>query len=154
MFDFLLVLHNLLRWVVIVMAILAVGNAYWGWFGKRTWTDRDRKLGSFFAISLDIQLLVGLLVYFLGGYFSRLFSDFGNVMSNSMLRFFGVEHFLLMLVAIVIVHIGSARARKAEGDVNKFRTAAIWFTLGIILILIAIPWPFSANARPWFRLPF
>lgn len=154
MFEFLLGLHNLMRWVVIVMAVLAVGNAFWGWFGQRSWTERDRRLGSFFAISLDIQFLLGLLVYFLGGHFSRLLSDFGSVMSTSSLRFFGLEHFLIMLVAIVLVHIGTARARKAEGDVNKFRTTAIWFTLGILLILVAIPWPFSGNPRPWIRLPF
>lgn len=148
----LLGLHNLMRWVVVILAVLAVGNAFWGWFGGRTWTDRDRRLGSFFAISLDIQLLLGLLLYFINGWFSQLINNFSDVMSVSSLRFFGIEHFLMMLLAVIFVHIGASRARKAEGDTNKFRTAAIWFSLGVVLILVSIPWPFTAHPRPW--LPF
>lgn len=150
----LLGLHNIMRWVVVVMAVLAVGNAFWGWFGGRTWTERDRRLGSFFAISLDIQLLLGLLLFFLNGRFSQLINNFGGVMADSSLRFFGLEHFLLMLLAVIFVHIGSSRATKAEGDTNKFRTAAIWFSLGVVLILVGIPWPFTSHPRPWIRLPF
>ena len=157
LYTWTLSLHNILRWVVVLLALAAVVNAFWGWFGQRTWTERDRKLGTYFSIALDIQFLLGLLLYFFfspAGWGRQLFSNFSGLMDSSAGRFFVLEHFLFMLVAIVMVHIGSARARKAEGDVNKFRTTAVWFTLAVIVLLIGIPWPFLEYGRPWFRLPF
>lgn len=157
LYTWVLSLHNILRWVVIILALAAAINALWGWFGKRAWTERDRKLGTYFSISVDTQLLVGLLLYFFlspSGWARQLFSNFGGLMDSSAGRFFGLEHFFFMLLAVVFAHIGSSRSRKAAGDVNKFRTAAIWFGLAVIVILIGIPWPFLEYGRPWIRLPF
>lgn len=157
LYTWVLSLHNILRWVTVLLAVFAVFNAFRGWFGQRTWSERDRKLGTYFSIALDTQLLLGLLLYLFispSGWVRQLFSNFSGLMDSSAGRFFGLEHFFFMLLAVVFVHIGSSRSRKAEGDVNKFRTAAIWFTLAIIVILIGIPWPFFEYGRPWIRLPF
>ena len=64
LYTWTLSLHNILRWVVVVLALAAVVNAFWGWLGQRTWTERDRKLGTYFSIALDIQFLLGVLLYF------------------------------------------------------------------------------------------
>jgi len=64
MYPFILGLHNLFRWVALVLAIVATVGAFLGWFGKRQWSERDRKIGSFFGMAMDIQLLLGLILYF------------------------------------------------------------------------------------------
>ncbi len=69
-------------------------------------------------------------------------------MKDPLLRFFAVEHLVLMLVGLAFVHVGRARAKKARSDVAKHKTAAIFYTLGFVLILVGIPWPFSPIGRP------
>lgn len=145
----LLILHNLLRWVVLIAGVLAVIKAIAGWMGNRNWGSADRQLGLIFTISLDLQVLIGLLLYFV---FSDIttssFSNFGEAMGNSGTRFFLVEHSLLMIVALIFAHIGRSQSKKASPDVNKHKRAAIFFTVAIILILVAIPW----TGRPLLRL--
>jgi uncharacterized membrane protein YadS len=67
--------------------------------------------------------------------------------------FFKLIHIALMAVAVVVITIGSAKAKRADADKTKFRTMFIWFLAGLLLILIAVPWPFSPLAnRPYLRL--
>lgn len=141
-----LTLHNLVRWVVVILAILALVRAYRGWLGRRAWTDQDRKAGVFFASALDTQVLLGLILYFVSPLIRSVLQDFGAAMGNAGLRFFGLEHVFYMLVAVVLVHIGSARAKKAPTDADKHRLAATFYTLAVLIILIGIPW-----SRPLLR---
>ena len=117
MYQFLLASHNIMRWVVVVLAIYALVRIFMGLFGKREFTETDRKSLSFYAIGMDIQLVLGLLLYFI---FSPIttaaFSDFGAAMSNSAIRFFAVEHIMLMVVAVVLAHVeGGDRLGHAAG---------------------------------------
>jgi hypothetical protein len=64
MYTFFLAVHNILRWIALILAIIVLVRAYWGWFGGREWTSTDRRVGSFYSISLDVQILLGLLLYF------------------------------------------------------------------------------------------
>jgi hypothetical protein len=145
-------LHNLLRWVVVITALLAIGRALAGWLGKRPWTALDRKAGLWFTIAMDVQVLVGLILYFfLSPITLAALRNFGGAMSESSLRYFAVEHIIMMIIALVLAHVGSARARKAANDLAKHRNAAIWFILAFLIILAAIPWPFLAVGRPWIR---
>jgi uncharacterized membrane protein YozB (DUF420 family) len=141
MYTFILAVHNILRWIVLILAVLALVRAYSGWFGRREWTDTDRKVGSFFGVSLDVQLLLGLILYFALSPITRgAFQDFGAAMANDAARFFALEHVLYMVLAVVFAHVGSVFSRRATEDVNKHRRAAIWFTLAVLVILIGIPW--------------
>lgn len=148
-YEILLVLHNLIRWVVLIAGVLAVVMAITGWLGNRNWGATDNRIGLLFTGSLDLQVLIGLLLYFI---FSPIttsnFSNFGQAMGNEEIRFFLVEHSLLMVIAVVLAHIGRAQSKKATPDTNKHKRAAIFFTLAIIAILLAIPW----TGRPLFRL--
>ncbi len=150
MYSFVLALHNLVRWVVLILSILAAVNACLGWLQKREWTARDSKIGSYCAISLDIQLLLGLLLYFALSPVTRAaFADFGAAMGNSNLRFFAVEHTIMMLLALVFAHLGNRLPRKAPGSAGKFKRAAIFFVLAALLILGGMPW-----ARPFLPVLF
>jgi hypothetical protein len=141
MYSFVLTLHNILRWLVLIIGLFAIIRAFIGWFGNKEWQDLDDRLGLGFTSSLDLQVLLGLLLYF---FFSPItstaFSDFGAAMSDSNVRFFLVEHGVMMLIAIILAHIGRSRAKKQETDIGKYKNTAIFFGLAMIVILISIPW--------------
>ena len=141
MYVFVLAVHNILRWIVLFLMILALVRAYWGWFGKRNWTSTDRRVGIFYSVSLDIQLLLGLILYFgLSPITKSAFSDFGAALANTDLRFFVFEHFLMMVLAVIFAHLGVATAKRAAEPVLKHRRSAIWFSLSLIAILLGMPW--------------
>jgi hypothetical protein len=141
MYTFFLAVHNILRWIVLILLILALIRSFWGWFGKREYTLTDRRAGMFYSISLDIQVLLGLLLYFVYSPITKsAMRDFSNAMSNSDLRFFALEHLLYMILALILAHVGVVTARRATEDVAKHRRAAIWFSLSFIAILLGMPW--------------
>ncbi len=137
MYVFLLDLHDLLRWVIVIVGVVAVAMALRGAFARAAWTPQQNALGRLFTISVDLQLLIGLLLYFV---FSPIttgaFRDFGAAMKDDHTRFFLVEHLPVMVVAIVLIHIGAARARR----VNRARPAALFYSIAMVLMLLAIPW--------------
>ncbi|BAJ62296.1 hypothetical protein [Anaerolinea thermophila] len=152
MYAFLLPLHNILRWLLLIAALFAVGRALWGWLARKPWQALDDRAGLIFTTVMDLQVLVGLLLYVA---FSPLtqtaFQNFGGAMGNATMRFFAIEHILIMVIALVLAHIGRAQARKASEALSKHRRAAIWFGIALLLVLLAIPWPFSGVPRPLWR---
>lgn len=141
MYTTILAIHNIMRWLVLIFAVLAVVKALIGWFGKKEWSKLDNQLGLGFTISLDIQFLLGLLLYFVFSPITQAgFSDFGAAMSDSGVRFFLVEHSVMMIIALALAHIGRSRAKKADTAVAKFKNTAIFFGLSLLAILIGIPW--------------
>jgi len=148
----LITLHNISRWLVLIFGILAVVRAFSGWLGKKEWVKADDRAGMLFTSMLDLQLLLGLLLYFTSPFMQPILKNFGAAMGNSGLRFFAVEHTLLMIIAVVVAHIGRARAKKAATDAGKFKQTAIFFGIALVLVFLAIPWPFLATGagRGWF----
>ena len=146
--TFLLVLHNLTRWVVLIVGVLAAAKAILGVVNKQSWTPLDNRLGLIFTISFDIQLLLGLILYVAGPTMQAVWPDFGEAMSISALRFFAVEHVFIMLISLGLAHMGRSLAKKATSDSKKHQRAAIFFTLSLLLIFVGIPW----SSRPLFRL--
>ena len=146
--TFILALHNLLRWAILILGVWTVYNAITGYFGKRDYTANDNRSNLFFMISCDVQLLVGLILYINNGWFSRL-KDLGNNIKDPYLRFFTLEHLVLMLLAWVLVHIGRVSVKKGATAAIKHKRMLVFFGLAFVLILAAIPWPFRhAIGRP------
>ncbi len=111
----------------------------------------DNRSNFLFMLSCDIQLLLGLILYFANSWFDRL-KDLGNNMKDANNRFFTMEHALLMIIAWILVHVGRVSVKKATTSSAKFKRSLIFFGLTILLILAAIPWPFrEAIARPLYR---
>lgn len=153
-YQILLTLHNLTRWAVLLLGVWALYRAYSGWFGRKSWTDVDRRSGVYFAAALGIQFILGALLYFVpNSLANRALGDFSSTVRDPQVRFFVLEHSVVMLVAVIVSNIGSAMARRAPTDLAKFRRAAIMFTITVVLVLVAIPWPFLSYGRPLFRLP-
>lgn len=152
MHDVLLTLHNLMRWLIVIFSIWTIMSAISGLAGRRRYASGDDKSNLFFMISMDIQLLIGMILYFTGQWFGIL-KNIGEYMKDSYSRFFALEHFLLMLIAWILVHAGRVAVKKAITDRAKFKKQLIYFGIALVLILAAVPWPFrEAVARPWFRL--
>lgn len=152
MYSFVLFLHSLVRWVVVIAGLAAFIRALLGMSGNRRWSQLDNQLGIGFTSALDLNLLLGLLLYaVLSPITTGAFKDMAAAMGASVTRFFLMEHSLMMLVAIVVAHIGRSRAKKAATDGAKFKQTAIFFGLALLLILLAIPWPFLAtgSGRGW-----
>jgi hypothetical protein len=98
---------------------------------------------------VDVQLLLGLLLYFVYSPYTALaLDDFGNAMRSSDLRFWAVEHPFGPIVGLALLHIGRARAKKMTDGLRKHRTTAIFFALALIAIAAAIPWPGTPHPRP------
>jgi hypothetical protein len=150
MYDVTLLLHSLIRWLVLLTGLAAAGRGIAGWSGRR-WSAADDRIGKLFVGSLDIQLLLGLILYVvLSPTVSTAFRNIGGAMRDPVLRFFLVEHAAGMIIAIVLGHIGRVRTKKATSDAAKQRAAAVFYGLAIIVILLSIPWPFMPAARPLF----
>lgn len=146
MYATILALHNLVRWVIIITGLLAIGSAIWGVLQRRDWTKTDRLIGMFFSIALDVQLVLGGLLYFVYSPLTRIaFQDFSAAMGESNLRFFSLEHALYMALAVVLVHVGSISSRKASTSMQQHRRALLWFLLAGLMIALGMPW-----ARPWW----
>ncbi|KAF0237685.1 MAG: hypothetical protein FD181_1742 [Prolixibacteraceae bacterium] len=141
MYTGLLHTHNMLRWLVLIVIVLAVVLAVIGWLKKRNWTKKDNITGLVLTMFMDIQFLVGIILYaFVSPLTKAAFSDFGAAMKNSVLRFYAVEHILLMVIALVLVHIGRSKSKKAIAPWKKHRVAAIYYVIALVLILAGIPW--------------
>jgi ABC-type branched-subunit amino acid transport system permease subunit len=139
--------HSSLRWVAIILLLLAIVNA----FTAKTYEKKHKMINLFAMVTLHTQLLIGLAQYF----FTSKKVFFGkNWMkeADGMYRFFGMEHLIGMLAAIVVITIGRKIAEKQESDLAKHKKIRMYYVIGFILILAFIPWPFRENLHvtSWF----
>jgi uncharacterized integral membrane protein len=142
MYGLILLVHSWLRWAVMAAGLFAVVRG----------GSRDETAGKWFTILLDVQVLLGLLLYFaLSPVTGAALDDFAGAMKVPQLRFFAVEHVFGILIGTTLAHIGRARVRKARDDRHKARTAAIFYGLALLAILASIPWPGLPAGRPLFR---
>lgn len=151
-YTIVLSLHNILRWLVLLFGLLAIIRSINGLNFKRGYTGQDNRIGMWFVSLLDLQVLLGLLLYFvLSPLTTVALQNFGRAMGNAPMRYFLVEHAVLMLLALVAAHVGRVMARKADSAASKHRRTAIWFAISLLIVLAAIPWPFLAAGRPLLR---
>jgi hypothetical protein len=149
MYGTVLIIHSLVRWAVLLTGIFAAARGISGWRSRRPWTLPDERAGFWFLMTLDLQFLLGVLLY---GVLSPItwaaFEDFGGAMRESVARFWAVEHAFGMVVAVALAHIGRSRVHKTGNDGKRHKLAAIFFTLALISILASIPWPGLKHGRP------
>jgi hypothetical protein len=147
MYSALLTAHSILRWLVIAAGVVAAVHA-WRASAWRT-PARASAAGLFFAVLFDVQVLLGLILYFVSSpVTTAAIHSVGPAMSNDVVRFWLVEHPFGMIVALVLTHVGRAKSRDAAEDQRRRRQAAVYFTLAILLVLITMPWPFMPYGRP------
>lgn len=139
--------HSGWRWIVLILLLLAVVKMHAGWRGKKEFTAGSKKLALFAMVAFHIQFLFGWILYFV----SEKVQFVPGMMKVESLRFFSVEHSLMMTLAMILITMGYAKSKRKETDVLKFRTVAIFYTIALLLVLVAIPWPFrEALGGKWF----
>jgi hypothetical protein len=152
MYAALLIVHSWLRWVVLVLALVSLLRAVQGFRGGRDFGASDERVGKLFLMSVDIQLLLGLILYaFLSPVTHGAFADFGAAMKDRVMRFWAVEHSSLMLLAVVVAHVGRVRGKKLGAAAARHKTTLITVGVFLLLVLLAFPWPGLAQARPLLR---
>jgi len=149
MYAIVLSLHNVLRWAVLLTGVYSVLRAGAGLLARGSWLPADEAARRIFPIALDIQFLVGLLLWaFLSPITTSALHSPEHVMSNPIARFYLVEHGLAALLGLAFAHIGSARARRIKPTRAKFMSMLVFHGLALVLIASRIPWD-----RPLLRLP-
>jgi len=134
MYEFFKDAHSGFRYVLFVLVLIAIIQSLIGWLGKRPYSEGNRKINLFAMISADIQLLLGIVLYFLSP-----FVQFNSgTMKNDTTRYFTVEHWVMMLIAIALIHIGHSKSKKATTPENKHKSIAIFFILALLIIIGAI----------------
>jgi hypothetical protein len=147
-----LTVHSWLRWVTLILALTATANALRTHEGPVTplpgrWWD------TFLMLAVDLQVLVGLVLYFGLSPFTQLaMEDFGAALRNPAMRFWAIEHALGMFGAVVLVRAGRVLAMNAPSAASARKRRLVCFTLATVLMLGAIPWPGLSNGRPLLRL--
>lgn len=147
MYSTLLILHNLLRWGVLLFGLYAIIRSAAG-ISKKNFTSADSKAQVFFVMFCHTQLLLGLVLYFISpNVNAALANGMGAAMKDSYSRLIAVEHISVMVIAIALIQAGRSISKKATDPVAKHKKALIFFSIGILLILSRIPWSYS----PLFR---
>ena len=148
MYPFVLGLHNVLRWLVLLSAIYTLALLIPGLGGRRAWGRRERVAASSFTGLMYLQLVVGLALYIgVSPYMQGILDNFGAALKNAETRFFAVEHVTGMLLAVLFAHLGNVLYRRRETDQGRYRTATLFFSLSLLCVLALIPW-----WRPLLRL--
>ncbi len=146
MYSILLTLHSLLRWAILILIVACIIKSLIGIISKRAFTPSDNKISLFLMISAHTQLLIAIALYFVSP--SVQFSSVA--MQNPEIRFFTMEHTTMMLLAIILITLGRVLGKKASTDAGKFKRL-FWFNIvALLIIMMAIPWPFGPISRPWF----
>lgn len=152
MHQILLTFHSFIRWLVLLSLLYSIFRAYKGYRSKLVFNKKDDAVRHWTATIAHIQLIIGITLYFKSPIVKLM--GFGNEGSSFISEhiFFKLVHISMMFLAVIIITIGSAKAKRMEQDVQKFKTILIWFSIALIIIFMAIPWPFSPLAnRPYFR---
>lgn len=123
--------HSGWRYLVLILLVVALIQALSGWLGKKPYTEGNRKLNLFTLISAHIQLLMGLILYFMNGWYKI---DSAVAMG----RYWKMEHIGMMVLAVILITVGNARSKKGTDAAVKHRSVALYFGLALVLIVAAI----------------
>ena len=136
MYHFIQKLHSGWAYLALLVLVIAVVNALIGFTSKKEFTAKDRKIALFALIGAHTQLLIGLILYFVSPLGKAAFGQ----MSNAELRLTSLEHPLINIIAIALITIGWSKHKKLSNSQSKFKTFAIFYGLGLLLIFSRIPW--------------
>ena len=143
-------LHNVVRWFIVLFAILTLAKGISGMSGNKPFKKADKRWALFLMICADIQLILGLYLYYVKNWLNVLTG--GGAMANKTLRFWSVEHLAGMLIAIILIHLGYSAAKNVKlPDAMRYKRM-FWYTLIAVIVIVAtVPWPFREEVgRPWF----
>ena len=136
MYTFVQKFHSGWAYLALLLLLFAIINSWIGMTSKKEFTPKDRMIALFGLIAIHIQLVVGLILYFVSPLGK---AAFGN-MSDAATRLTSLEHPLINIIAIVFITIGWSKHKSAANSEAKFKSIALFYSIGLALILIRIPW--------------
>lgn len=152
MYYLTLSLHSLIRWLVLLSLLFMLADSYRGWRLNKPYTAFNNKVRIITAAIAHVQLVVGLVLYFISPVVNYFLHHFSTAIRIRDIRFFGMEHIAMMLIGITLITIGSVKAKRKSTGQDKFRVQAIWLTIALVIIFLSVPWSFSPfTSRPLFR---
>lgn len=142
MYETILKLHSWWAYLAILVLIIAVANAFLGMSSKKNFMDKDLRISLFALIASHIQLLLGILLFFVSSKGYQLIEQVGmkEIMKNGALRLTVIEHPLTNIIAIALITIGWSKHKKATTADGKFKKIVVFYLLGLLLLLLRIPW--------------
>ena len=145
MYNFIKEAHSGWAYLVLLLLLVAGINALIGFSSNKTFTAKDRKISLFGLIATHVQLLLAMILYFISPYYKTMKEiGMGEVMKNSDLRLYIIEHPLINLIAIILVTVGWSKHKSATTDKAKFKSIWLMYLIALVLILSRIPW------KAWF----
>ncbi|WP_190810128.1 hypothetical protein [Flagellimonas sp. S3867] len=134
-------LHSYFAYIVLALLIFAVFNALMGWLGKKEFTmHKDLRISLFALILTHMQLVIGLILFFVSANGLKAIQTLGMGGLNSAARLLAVEHPFINILAVALITIGWSRHKKKNESVAKFKSIAMLYGFGLLLILTRIPW--------------
>ena len=138
MYNLLQPLHSYLSYLVLLGLLIGLGNALAGLFSDRPFLEKDRKLALPGLIAAHLQWVLGIILYFISPL--GIASAGEGFMKNSVSRLYVLEHPLTMVIAVVLITVGYSRAKRLTDHKARFRSVAIFYGIGLVLVLSRIPW--------------
>ena len=148
--------HSGWRWLVLLLVAAAIANALLKWQNLKHqnpeaqgWAKSDKLISLFALISAHVQLLLGLMLYFLSPQVQLALNNFGGAMKEPQLRYFSLEHPLVMILGLVAITLGYAKAKRQADPILALKNVWLWYGIGLVLILSRVPWP-GQFGTGWF----
>lgn len=133
--------HSGLRWLILISAVAVILKSLIGLFGGGKYAKLDNILAASFVGLMHLQVLIGLVLYFISPIAKEARNaGMSGMMADPALRFWGMEHLVMMILAVVAAQVGRSLSKKAQSDHVKFRYQSIFFIVSLLLILFGIPW--------------
>jgi hypothetical protein len=136
MYNFIQKFHSGWAYLALILLVVAIVNSLLGSTSNKEFRAKDRKIALFALIAIHIQLVVGLILYFV----SPLGKASLGEMKDAALRLTSLEHPLINIIAITLITIGWSKHKKASTSQSKFKSIWIFYLIGLALILLRLPW--------------
>lgn len=154
MYSVVLFVHSWWRWIVVILMLIVILRSIRGLISDRNFSRADNAIGGALVGSTHMQLLLGLILYF--GLSPLAFSALTSVpgaMAEPVIRYWGVEHLISMIIFVIFVQIGRIAARKTPVARSKFKRLLVWNGLALVVLMGSMPWPSAKEtSRPLFRM--
>ena len=146
MYALILFLHSWIRWIILILSVMIIIRSFRGWSKSIEYKISDNRMSVILVALFHTQLILGLLLYLvLSPITETVLTNFGQSMHDPRLRFWGIEHSSIMILAVVMAQLGRSFSKKASASRVKFRLQAIFFLAALILVLSRIPWDESTR---------
>ncbi len=140
MYYYLLQTHSILRYVVLALMLFVIIRYAIRHYQKSQFSHQDNRLGLYLVLSVHVQFVLGILLFFVSPVVQAALADMSATMKDSVLRFSIIEHPTLMLIAVILVTVGRIVSKRSKREAMKFRRALIYYAAALILIIAGVPW--------------